>query len=101
MQLKFLAVKTNVQKVTYIKERLISMLPRHEIELLKGIFELLKIVNENSSVNKMNASNLAIVWSPNLVRSDDTAADFAMCSIGDASVNTVVQICIENYASIF
>ena len=65
--------------------------------LLAQVFHLLWEVHSKHSVNKMNSYNLAIVWTPNLVRSDDTVQDFAMCGVGGGgTLGTVIKLCIDH-----
>ncbi|KII69697.1 Rho GTPase-activating protein 1 [Thelohanellus kitauei] len=46
----------------------LSTLGEEEKLILKSIFDLCDKINENSETNKMNYTNLAIVFTPNLVR---------------------------------
>eukprot|EP00835_Amoeboradix_gromovi_P007061 NODE_1027_length_1997_cov_0.506322.p2 type:complete len:150 gc:universal NODE_1027_length_1997_cov_0.506322:817-368(-) len=46
-------------------------MPYPSYVITKILFYLLKLVNEQSSINLMNSSNLLIIWGPNLVKVDD------------------------------
>lgn len=61
---KVLQLKAPIR--THDINSVLSELPRSSLALLKEVCKLLFVVSSRSDVNKMNASNLAIVWSPNL-----------------------------------
>ena len=54
-------------------------------------------VMNNAHLNRMNASNLAIVFGPNLIWTESAAA--SLSAMGP--INSIAKIIIENGASIF
>ena len=54
-------------------------------------------MTNKAHVNKMNASNLAIVFGPNLIWAESTAA--LLGAMGP--INSVTKLIIENVPSIF
>jgi Rho GTPase-activating protein 1 len=75
---------------------LLELLPMPNLLLCRRLFALLSKITKNSEVNKMNASNLAIVFGPTLLRapSDRLIADAGV-------INLLVRNLIEHYASLF
>jgi Rho GTPase-activating protein 1 len=89
------------------------------LNTLTSLFpELLHEVSRNSHKNLMDAHNLAVVFTPNLVSSANPLRDMRMCSIpgGPSAVNgqksssktittttlgMVVKLCIQRYYEIF
>lgn len=51
--------------------RLINRLPPHNYHTLRHIILHLKTVVDNSEVNKMEAKNLAIVFGPTIIRTEE------------------------------
>ncbi|KAK0550624.1 hypothetical protein OC845_002579 [Tilletia horrida] len=70
------------ETVHYIRNVLLASLePPSAVPLLSYVFELLNDVARRSSSNRMDAANLATVWTPNLVSSGNIAKDMAMCKV--------------------
>lgn len=81
--------------------------------------ELLHEVSLRSSSNRMDAFNLAVVISPNLVKSRSPAIDIGMCIIpggspqhsassrpfqveeGKTTLGQIIQLCIQRYYEVF
>lgn len=93
--------KLDSDKIRFIKTRIFPVFSTPVYILVKKIFRLLSRVYEKSTVNKMTSVNIGIVWTPNLVRSDDAVADFSMCSMTGGSAGTIVKLCIECYDNLF
>uniref|UniRef100_H2ZDR3 Rho-GAP domain-containing protein n=1 Tax=Ciona savignyi TaxID=51511 RepID=H2ZDR3_CIOSA len=64
---------TRVESDTRVRvvASLLQQLPRLNFTVLKYLFDFLALVAENSSENKMNFNNLAVVFGPNLAWSTD------------------------------
>lgn len=60
-----------IEKLEVCRALILKRLPHENYTLLKYIFEFLCKVIDRSELNKMNASNLAIVFGPNLVWSQN------------------------------
>ncbi|CEL60405.1 Rho GTPase-activating protein 1 OS=Homo sapiens GN=ARHGAP1 PE=1 SV=1 [Rhizoctonia solani AG-1 IB] len=115
--------------VEYIREVLLPAMGWGcRVVLLGYVFHLLHDVSLRSSVNKMDAHNLALCISPNLVRSNDPIRDVKMCAVpgaasmtsgtwntpgarpaaaapprkaGSTTLGDIVRVCIERYFEIF
>ncbi|KEP51997.1 Rho GTPase-activating-like protein [Rhizoctonia solani 123E] len=114
--------------VEYIREVLLPAMGWGcRVVLLGYIFHLLHDVSLRSSVNKMDAHNLALCIAPNLVRSNDPIRDVKMCAVpgaasmtkgtwntpgatplppaprraGSTTLGDIVRICIDRYFEIF
>ncbi|ELU42303.1 CDC42 rho GTPase-activating protein [Rhizoctonia solani AG-1 IA] len=115
--------------VEYIREVLLPAMGWGcRVVLLGYIFHLLHDVSLRSSVNRMDAHNLALCISPNLVRSNDPIRDVKMCAVpgaasmtggtwntpgagpappapprkaGSTTLGDIVRVCIERYFEIF
>ncbi|CAB4018633.1 rho GTPase-activating 8 isoform X5 [Paramuricea clavata] len=85
------------EKVEEVVRVLKSALPRQNYIVLKYLMEFLVQVTNNAHLNKMNASNLAIVFGPNLIWTESAVA--SLSSTG--AINSIVKIIIENVPSIF
>jgi len=57
--------------VDYLSLMLPSSLPPDNYELLKALFMHIYRVVEKKDINKMNESNMATVWGPNLISASD------------------------------
>ncbi|KAJ3057238.1 hypothetical protein HK097_010598 [Rhizophlyctis rosea] len=84
------------EQADYISSKIFPLLSPPSKVLFIALFDLLHDVHEHSSTNLMNATNLAIVWAPNVVRSDNPALDFAMCA-GGGGVGALVKTGIEKW----
>ncbi|KAF8755131.1 Divergent CRAL/TRIO domain [Rhizoctonia solani] len=90
--------------VEYIREVLLPAMGWGcRVVLLGYIFHLLHDVSLRSSVNRMDAHNLALCISPNLVRSNDPIRDVKISprKAGSTTLGDIVRVCIERYFEIF
>jgi hypothetical protein len=79
--------------------KILNLLPAQNINLLSFLIIFLKLVAQNSDINKMTSSNLAMVFAPNLLRS--SLEDVNM-SIADNSASSAIMISlIDNYSQLF
>lgn len=102
-----------------------AILPQSKLILLSYVLEVLHKVSRRSERNKMDATNLATVWGPNLVRSSDPLKDMSMCAVAGApkmstamprpgstgkptggdtpptTLGTLLKLCIDRYYEIF
>jgi len=58
-------------KSQFVKKVINSKLPPRNLALLKYLVDFLEKVIDSSCLNKMTASNLAVVFAPNLIRSEN------------------------------
>lgn len=107
--------RSDGDRVHYVQRRLLSQFRPPLLMVLKRIFGLLNTVALHCDKNLMNAYNLAIVWSPNLVRSGNPLLDASLCLVSGISmggtpspgqgsqgtVGAIVKFCIEQYEPIF
>jgi hypothetical protein len=85
------------ERLAQLKD-LISKLPEDRRNILHRLVQSLVLIAENSEENKMNASNLAIVFGPSLLKAESDGLDIlfkirAQC--------LVVENCILHHATIF
>lgn len=85
------------QKWNEIQRVLHSSLPKQNYIVLEYLMIFLVSVMEHSSVNRMSASNLAIVFGPNLIWAKSTAA--SLSAMGP--INSITKQIIENVKDIF
>ncbi|KAL5501361.1 hypothetical protein ACEPAH_8621 [Sanghuangporus vaninii] len=117
-----------IAAVLYIRTTLLPELPPCKLILLSSILLLLHEISLRSHVNRMDAHNLAIVFTPNLVASGNPVKDVAMCAVDGApeplspgtrptpahpgseeiaknaekmTLGTITKLCIERYYEIF
>ncbi|KAG5445044.1 Rho GTPase-activating protein 1, partial [Clonorchis sinensis] len=83
-------------KVSAIKELILTKLPDDNYEILNYLMRFLTEVALHSSQNRMNASNIAVVFGPSLIWSRHQTSLSAITMI-----NAFVQILITHYESIF
>ncbi|TPX60576.1 hypothetical protein PhCBS80983_g01671 [Powellomyces hirtus] len=97
------ACENENEQVKFIGNAVVPLLPVPTFQLVAAIFSLLHQVHLNSDKNLMTANNLTIVWSPNLVRSDNPVVDFSMGALGaqGGGAGTMIKLCIERYPDIF
>ena len=84
-------------RLTYCQGLIIKKLPERNYAVLKYLMEFLVLVNDRSDMNKMTASNLAVVFGPNLAWPGDQQLSLAY--IGH--INTFVQFLIDNMYEVF
>ncbi|CAH1798595.1 unnamed protein product [Owenia fusiformis] len=84
------------ERVHEIKRLLYDELPEDNFLVLKYLIRFLNEVSTHSDVNKMTASNIAIVFGPNLVWSKNQVSLSAL-----GHINLFTNILIEQYIHIF
>ncbi|KIY65642.1 RhoGAP-domain-containing protein [Cylindrobasidium torrendii FP15055 ss-10] len=106
--------------VAYVREVLLPELEPCVYILVSSVLNLMHEVSLRSTSNRMDAHNLAVVLTPNLVKSSSPTKDVMMCVVqGGASMysttssnkaalsenkttlGTVVKLCISRYYEIF
>ncbi|XP_059080422.1 rho GTPase-activating protein 1-like [Tigriopus californicus] len=84
------------EKISYMQE-LLSRLPDQNCIVLKHLMEFLSLVMDRSCLNKMTSSNLAVVFGPNLVWSNDQSLSLA--HIGP--INSFTEFLLVNQDQLF
>ncbi|KAJ1970232.1 hypothetical protein IWQ62_000059 [Dispira parvispora] len=93
---------SDAECAAFIRDTVLPQLPTPNRYVLAHIFYLLHNVSLQSEINKMNSHNLAIVWTPNLVKSDNLAMDMKMYDPnGAGTVGQLVRVAIDYYTVIF
>uniref|UniRef100_A0A4W3ITE3 Rho-GAP domain-containing protein n=1 Tax=Callorhinchus milii TaxID=7868 RepID=A0A4W3ITE3_CALMI len=92
--------KKDVNERTEAIKQVLSKLPSHNLALLRYFFCLLYYINKHSEVNKMDAYNLAICISPNMLWPNKDIALEAQQEVS-AKIVTLMQFLIENCCQIF
>nr|XP_027203786.1 rho GTPase-activating protein 1-like [Dermatophagoides pteronyssinus] len=89
------------EKLSFAKNLVLNRLPEPNYQLLKYIIEFLVKVMDHSEFNKMTASNLAIVFGPNLLWSNKTnqTLDSSLDSI--TAINSFTEFLLRNKEQIF
>ncbi|KAJ2401709.1 hypothetical protein GGI23_001212 [Coemansia sp. RSA 2559] len=97
------AEQMDAVRARYVKEEVLGALSKEYRRILCCTFALLSVVAQREAATKMTAYNLAVVWAPNLARSEDPVEDVAMCGSGPgaATVGAVVQIMVQSFGSVF
>ncbi|KAJ2621116.1 hypothetical protein GGI25_003881 [Coemansia spiralis] len=88
-------------RARYVEEVVLGSLDKACRLVLCFTFALLGVVSRHEEDNRMSAYNLAIVWAPNLARSDNPVEDVSMCAGGGATVGAVVQIMVRFFDRVF
>ncbi|KAG8191792.1 hypothetical protein JTE90_026827 [Oedothorax gibbosus] len=65
---------TSIEKLPVAKSLILHRLPEDNYEVMRYLFDFLAKVIDRSDLNKMTASNLAIVFGPNLLWAQDKQA---------------------------
>ncbi|KAH9936432.1 uncharacterized protein B0H18DRAFT_973929 [Fomitopsis serialis] len=108
---------SDISSIMYIRETLMPELPHCSYILLANILQLMHEVSLRSATNRMDANNLAVVITPNLVSGTSPLRDVMMCSIpsgpapfsasptssamGKTTLGAVVKLCIQRYYEVF
>lgn len=79
---------------TFVKRALFPKLPKTTVELFSFLFQTLFIVHCSSGRNRMVASNLAIIWTPNFLKGN-------ICLPKSDIFKCVVEYCIAGYIELF
>ncbi|PCH39832.1 RhoGAP-domain-containing protein [Wolfiporia cocos MD-104 SS10] len=113
----------DVSSVVYVRESILPEMPHCSYILLSHILQLLHEVSLRSATNRMDAHNLAVVITPNLVSGSNPLRDVMMCavpngpsplgsigaqplsptapSMGKTTLGQVIKLCIQRYFEIF
>ncbi|KAF9783417.1 Rho GTPase activation protein [Thelephora terrestris] len=102
----------DVSTITYIRETILPELPRCSYILLSHVLQLAHEVSVRSTYNRMDAHNLALVLTPNLVKGLNFKRDFEMSAVpnnmdgqtakpSSATLGLVIKTCIPHYYEIF
>ncbi|KAJ1974698.1 hypothetical protein H4R35_003490 [Dimargaris xerosporica] len=93
---------TDSKRVTHIQANLLPRLDPPSRFALAHIIYLMHRISLNSQVNKMTSHNLAVVWTPNLAKSDNLRMDLQMYDPNNGgSVGMVVRVAIDHYQQLF
>eukprot|EP00004_Rigifila_ramosa_P000035 TRINITY_DN1005_c0_g2_i2.p1 TRINITY_DN1005_c0_g2~~TRINITY_DN1005_c0_g2_i2.p1 ORF type:complete len:1171 (-),score=265.89 TRINITY_DN1005_c0_g2_i2:1914-5426(-) len=90
-------IKQKSEKIAKMRS-LISAMPDQNRALLHELVNFLVRISRSASVNKMTASNLAIVFAPNLLRPKVDSMESIMHA---AHINHAIQVLIEDYIEVF
>ncbi|UZJ56755.1 hypothetical protein CBS101457_006075 [Exobasidium rhododendri] len=108
--------ETGEEMLQYIRQSILPTLEEGRLILLSYVLQCFHEVSLRSEKNRMDAANLAVVLTPNLIRSDDIVGDVMMCRVQDSttttteggsleesktSLGTVIAFCIERYYEVF
>jgi len=85
------------RRLTYCKDLVIKKLPDLNYVVLKFLIEFLSLVVDRCDMNKMTAANLAVVFGPNLIWSNDKT--LSLSSIGP--INAFTEFILSNQHDIF
>lgn len=97
--------------IAYLRNTLLPQLGQRRLVLLHEVMQCVHEVSKHSDANRMDAANLAVVLTPNLVHGTDVIRDMALCSVpkGDSrsdarekvTLGTVVMLCTEHFDDVF
>src|SRR2546427_11354062 len=80
-------------------KKILNKLPEENWFLLKRLLEFLNLIRESEEFNKMSATNLAIVFAPNLLT---PPADQTIRMMNDArAINHILTSLMENFDFFF
>ncbi|XP_064490238.1 rho GTPase-activating protein 1-like isoform X2 [Ornithodoros turicata] len=85
------------EKVSQAQHLLLERMPHSNYQLLKYIVEFLAKVIDRSDLNKMTASNLAIVFGPNLLWSREEGASLSSIT----HINQFTEYLLRNHQLLF
>ncbi|PIA18786.1 RhoGAP-domain-containing protein [Coemansia reversa NRRL 1564] len=90
-------------RIRYVKEVILPTLSQEYRQLLCFVCALLNVVARNESTNRMSSYNLAVVFAPNMARSNNPVEDVSMCGAGPeaATVGGILQIMIQHFDQVF
>lgn len=90
-------IDANRIRLELAKVIVLQKLPDDNYQILKVLFKFLLLVIDRQDLNKMTASNLAIVFGPNLLWSRDKCASLASIS----AINHFTEFLLNNFQTIF
>jgi hypothetical protein len=80
-------------------KKILDMMPALNLVFLIYLVDFLRLVSTHAGENKMTASNLAMVFAPNLLRSRDDSLDTCMADTPHAA--KIMESLIDHYAFLF
>jgi Rho GTPase-activating protein 1 len=86
-----------IERLAIAKSMILQRLPEDNYKLLKFVVEFLVKIMDRSDLNKMTASNLAIVFGPNLMWSKNKQASFTTIT----NINHFTEYLLKNHDLIF
>ncbi|SJL07966.1 uncharacterized protein ARMOST_11324 [Armillaria ostoyae] len=112
---------TDMTAISFVRETLLPDLPPCAYILLSHVLHLMHEVSLRSASNRMDAHNLAVVLTPNLVSGTNPVKDVLMCTIpggpavfqssvqsnpavlaeSKTTLGMVIKLCIQRYYEIF
>jgi len=97
----FIAAQAAVSREAVLRRlaTVIELLPPSNKQIFKMLIKLFVDVAQFKDVNKMGATNLAIVFAPTLLRY--TVADLTKMLAHSEAANRVILLCIENFTELF
>ncbi|OSX56415.1 hypothetical protein POSPLADRAFT_1159761 [Postia placenta MAD-698-R-SB12] len=113
----------DLSSILYIRETLLPELPHCSYILLSNVLQILHEVSLRSATNRMDAHNLAVVITPNLVSGSNPLRDVMMCAVpggafpfdstpsfsptastpatGRTTLGMVIKLCIQRFYEVF
>jgi hypothetical protein len=80
-------------------KKILNMVPTIHLRLLIYLVTFLRKVSEHASENKMNNANLAMVFAPNLLRSQDDSVNACIADTPHAS--KMMETMLDQYDYLF
>jgi len=87
----FTSGHTDKQLTKFIKSSILSPMSHQTRSFLGHLVYLLNAVKERSGVNHMGAKNLAIVWTPNLIRHERAEDEMACIKVSHLIVEYMIN----------
>ncbi|EGC29951.1 hypothetical protein DICPUDRAFT_158397 [Dictyostelium purpureum] len=91
-------VRERNAKISFIKS-LLSALPKENYDLLQILLKFLYTIQLHSNKNKMTSSNLAIVFSPTLLRPKEESLETMMTDSN--TISEIVKILIDEFNALY
>merc|ERR1711991_378952 len=88
------------QRIGYI-HKLLKMCPNENRKVIKTLTEFLNRISKFSETSKMTPSNLAIVFTPTLLRAKDEYTDVMKMLEEAPIVTAIVEMIIDQYSTFF
>ncbi len=94
----FEAEKDGLESFTkFIVANFLKVLDRRRLVLLQDLMRLMNTIAQLSDVNQMTSLNLAVVWTPNMIRHDTLTKDMQNIKAS----NRLIFALIEHFELIF
>ncbi|CAL8104989.1 unnamed protein product [Orchesella dallaii] len=88
---------TKDERGSFVKQIVLEKLPEDNYAVLKYLIHFLAKVMDRADLNKMTSSNLAVVFGPNLLWSENLTLNLAAIS----SINMFTEFLLSDYEEIF